>query len=454
MKANLPWLLLLVLAVMTAACSQPTPTADITADIPNTPTSGPVATSTPLPSNTPTASPSPTVTPNPSPTPTLEPEQPELQVAYIDGDAFIWSESDGSVQVTQSGNIYDLRISPDGNHLAYLRLIDFERVELRLVKVDGSDDRLLVGVQALEELLPHDEPVGIFSFEWLPAGDYLAFNTHIIGYGLIKNDDLHLVNVESGSIATLLPPGQGGEFYYSPDGNQIALVTSGDYMDLPGKISLVDSDGSNRRDALVTFPSVLTYSEVPFYPSLAWSPDSRFILVAIPSPDPLAAEASITLWRISADAAEVVELLIIDTSFFLSGLPFFSPDLTQVAYLKNVGEPDDPWFNLHILRLVDFEDALYYDGLVEYFSWIPSTNQFAFVSGEPKLILGSFSEPPVSTDLTWKHGLVWIDSQSYLLTEMDSTNQVLLVYRITLDGEQQLLFELKSRMATVFKVRQ
>jgi hypothetical protein len=454
MKANFPWLLLLVLAVMTAACSQPTPTADITADIPNTPTSGPVATSTPLPSNTPTASPSPTVTPNPSPTPTLEPEQPEIQIAYIDGDAFIWSESDGSVQVTQSGSIYDLRISPDGNHLAYLRLIDFERVELRLVKVDGSDDRLLVGVQALEELLPHDEPVGIFSFEWLPAGDYLAFNTHIIGYGLIKNDDLHLVNVESGSITTLLPPGQGGEFYYSPDGKQIALVTSGDYMDLPGMISLVDSDGRNRRDALVTFPSVLTYSEVPFYPSLAWSPDSRFILVAIPSPDPLAAEASITLWRISADAAEVVELLIIDTSFFLSGLPFFSPDLTHVAYLQNVGEPDDPWFNLHILRLVDLEDALYYDGLVEYFFWIPSTNQFAFVSGEPKLILGSFSEPPVSTDLTWKHGLVWIDSQSYLLTEMDSTNQVLLVYRITLDGEQQLLFELKSRMATVFKVRQ
>jgi hypothetical protein len=454
MKANFPWLLLLVLAVMTAACSQPTPTADITADIPNTPTSGPVATSTPLPSNTPTASPSPTVTPNPSPTPTLEPEQPEIQIAYIDGDAFIWSESDGSVQVTQSGSIYDLRISPDGNHLAYLRLIDFERVELRLVKVDGSDDRLLVGVQALEELLPHDEPVGIFSFEWLPAGDYLAFNTHIIGYGLIKNDDLHLVNVESGSITTLLPPGQGGEFYYSPDGKQIALVTSGDYMDLPGMISLVDSDGRNRRDALVTFPSVLTYSEVPFYPSLAWSPDSRFILVAIPSPDPLAAEASITLWRISADAAEVVELLIIDTSFFLSGLPFFSSDLTHVAYLQNVGEPDDPWFNLHILRLVDLEDALYYDGLVEYFFWIPSTNQFAFVSGEPKLILGSFSEPPVPTDLTWNHGLVWIDSQSYLLTEMDSTNQVLLVYRITLDGEQQLLFELKSGMATVFKVRQ
>jgi Tol biopolymer transport system component len=445
---------LLGFAVIFSACTTPSPTPDVTADVFETPVSSPDPMSTPSPTNTSIPSLTPTATASPSPTTTPEPTQPELLIAYIDEDAFIWTESDGSVQITQSGNIYDLRLSPDGNYLAYLRLIDFEQVELHLVNIDGGEDRLLVDVSSLDELIPGNEPVGIFSFEWHPDGDIIAFNTHIIGFGLLTNDDLHLVNVDTGSINTLLPPGQGGEFYYSPDGSQIALVTSGDYMDLPGKISLVNADGSNRRDSLVTFPSVLTYSEVPFYPPLAWSPDSAFVLVAIPSADPLAADATIPLWRISADGTEVVELFSTNMSFFHSGLPVFSPDLTQVAYLQQVGQPDEPWFNLHIVRLEDLEDELYFEGLIEDFSWIPSTDRFAFVSSDPKLIVGRFSEPPVPTELPWIHGLVWVDLHSYLLVEMDITNQERNVYRYTLDGEQQQLFELKSRAATIFDIRQ
>jgi hypothetical protein len=454
MNKIFPWLMLLISAALLSACTSPTPTPLITADISDTPIDTPLASLTPQPTNTLPVSPSPTITSSPSPTPTPEPAQPELLIAYIDEDVFIWTESDGSVQVTQSGSIYDLRLSPDGNYLAFLRLIDFEQVELHLVNVDGSEDRLLVDIQTLEELVPGDEPVGIFSFEWHPEGGYLAFNTHIIGYGLLTNDDLHLVNVETGSITTLLPSGQGGEFYYSPDGSQIALVTSGDYMDLPGKISLVNADGSNRRDSLVTFPSVLTYSEVPFYPPLAWSPDSDFVLVAIPSEDPLTADATISLWRISANGTEAIELFTINTSFFLSGLPVFSPDLTQVAYLQQVGQPDEPWFYLHIVRLDDLEDMLYFEGLVEDFSWILSTERLVFVSGDATLIVGSLSEPPVPTDLPWNHSLVWVDSQSYLLVELNTTNQEYEVNRYTLDGEQQELFVLKSRTATILDIRQ
>jgi Tol biopolymer transport system component len=445
---------LLGLAVIFSACTTtPTPTANITTDIPSTPTGYLQVTSTPSPTNTSTSSPSPTATTSQSPTPTSEPEEPELQIAYIDEDVYLWTESDGANQLTQTGSIYDLRLSPDGQHLAYSRLIDFERVELRLVAVDGGVDRLLVSVQDLEELVPHDEPVGIFSFEWLPNGDYLAFNTHIIGYGLLKNDDLHLVNIETGLIATLLPPGQGGDFYYSPDGNHIALVTSGDYMDLPGKINLVNADGSDPHDALVTFPSVLTYSEVPFYPPPTWSPDSTFFLVAIPSLDPLAPDASITVWRIPVDGSPAKNLFTINTSFFLSGLPFFSPDLSQVAYLQQIGDPDEPWFNLHIIRVETSQDIVYHEGPLDYFSWIPETDTFAFVSGDPVLILGRLGEDPQLTDLPWGNFLVWVDSESYLTVERSQDDQESLVYLNTFDGERQLLFPLISRFPSTFDIR-
>lgn len=440
-------------AVIFSACTTPTLTPDVTADVSETPVSSPEPTSTPSPTNTSIPSLTPTATASPSPSPTPELEEPQLQIAYIDGNAYLWTEAEGVTQLTQADNIYDLRLSPDGQLLAYLHPIDPERVELRLVATDGSDDRLLVSIQNLEELVPDNEPVGIYNFEWHPDGDYLAFNTHIIGYGLRQNDDLHLVNVKTGSITTLLPPGQGGEFYYSPDGETIALVTSGDYMNLPGKISLVKADGSQRHDALITFPSVLTYSEAPFYPPLAWSPDSSFLLVAIPSPDHFATDASITVWRVPTDGSAADDLFTIETSFFLSGLPVFSPDLSQVAYQQQIGQPDDNWAALHIFRVETSEDVLYYQGGLDYFAWIPETDQFAFVTEDPVLILGRLGEDPQQTDLPWGNFLVWVDSESYLTVERSQDDLETLVYLNTFDGERQLLFPLISRFPSTFDIR-
>jgi hypothetical protein len=224
-------------------------------------------------------------------------------------------------------------------------------------------------------------------------------------------------------------------------------------MDLPGKINLVNADGSDPRDALVTFPSVLTYSEVPFYPPPTWSPDSTFFLVAIPSLDPLAPDASITVWRIPVDGSPAKILFTINTSFFLSGLPFFSPDLSQVAYLQQIGDPDEPWFNLHIIRVETSQDIVYHEGPLDYFSWIPETDTFAFVSGDPVLILGRLGEDPQLTDLPWGNFLVWVDSESYLTVERSQDDQESLVYLNTFDGERQLLFPLISRFPSTFDIR-
>ncbi|MFU8771409.1 MAG: hypothetical protein ACNA8H_03205, partial [Anaerolineales bacterium] len=92
-------------------------------------------------------------------------------------------------------------------------------------------------------------------------------------------------------------------------------------------------------------------------------------------------------------------------------------------------------------------------GMVDDISWVPASNQFAFVSGDPAVILGSLDEPPVVTNLPWNFGMVWVDSQSYLLPEINTANQEYEVFRYSLDGERQHLFNLKSRAATIFDIR-
>jgi hypothetical protein len=90
---------------------------------------------------------------------------------------------------------------------------------------------------------------------------------------------------------TLLPHGQGGEFIYSPNGQEIAISTA-------TSISLVHTDGTNRREVL-TYPMVATYSEYSFYAMPIWAADSSSLRVAIPPADPLGEPRQpTTLWTI------------------------------------------------------------------------------------------------------------------------------------------------------------
>ena len=124
--------------------------------------------------------------------------------------------------------------------------------------------------------------------EWKPGTHILAFNTRMTfeGPGLFLGDDHRLVDADSGALSLLLAPGNGGDFYYSPDGAKIALT-------LPEEILVVDADGTNRL-SLLSFPFVITYSEYAYYPPVSWAPDSSFLRAAIPPADPLAAPADPT----------------------------------------------------------------------------------------------------------------------------------------------------------------
>ena len=161
-----------------------------------------------------------------------------------------------------------------------------------------------MSVAELEELAaPYRDSnaaaVNPYQFEWISGTHEIAFNTHQVfqGPGFSVLDDLHVVNTDSNEIITILPSGMGGAFVYSPDATQIAIST-------PNSISLVNSDGSNRKDVLF-YDLVNTDSEYRYYAHPVWDPSSEYLYVAIPPSDPLSEpRQETTLWYIPTDGSD------------------------------------------------------------------------------------------------------------------------------------------------------
>ena len=226
---------------------------------------------------------------------------PFLRVVFVkDGDVWYWEEGGAAVQLTTSGDVFDARISDDGLVVGFTRGPDWYHQELFAVNSDGSNVRPLITSATLAGYVTHPDAISalIYQMDWEPGTHQIAFNTRLTfdGPGLILNNDLHLVDADTAGLVTMLGAGQGGDFYYSPDGSKIALVTA-------TEIIIVDADGSNRQ-VLHTFPVVITYSEYSYYPPVTWLADNSAVRAAIPPADPLAVPSQMTvIWHIPADGS-------------------------------------------------------------------------------------------------------------------------------------------------------
>ena len=193
--------------------------------------------------------------------------------------------------------------------------------------------------------LEYASAVGPYQIGWIPGENNIAYNTSpkYEGPGLMIHNDLWKVNSQTGERTLLLKSGEGGNFYYSPDGRQIALVTFED-------ISLVKADISDRRDAVLKFKPVITYSEYQYYPTPLWSPDSSNLLVDVPPEDPMKQPPEPTsIYRIPSDGSQV-NLLTSINPYFLEEINF-SPDAAKMAYLTQEGPVENNQQSLHIANI-------------------------------------------------------------------------------------------------------
>jgi len=304
---------------------------------------------------------------------------PGMKILYTDAgrNLWIWLADGSTRQLVKTGDVYDGLMSADGNALVYIRTKDFKKFSVWAINPDGSNDRQLINQDDMKAMKNSDDAVGAqpYVISWIPGSHNLAFVTSptFDGPGLQVNDDLWELNADTGELTEILEPGQGGIFYFSPDGKQIALVT-------PKTISLINADGSNRRDSVLKFTPVNTYSEFLYYPTPKWAPDSSLLNVAIPPKDALSIPGQkTTLYEILTDGSQAKKIGTVTTAPLLS--PEFSADATHLIYVKVHGAAADNQRELHIADPSGASDTVYRTAQLDFNGWAPDSQHFIFTEG-------------------------------------------------------------------------
>jgi hypothetical protein len=337
-----------------------------------------------------------------------------MRIAYNDAGRNLWMWIDGTGsarKIVSTGDVTEARISPDGNLVVFVRTFNYLNFSMWLINADGTNERLLIPLEKFNAMKNNPDALGAqpYVWDWVPGTRRLAIvssPTHD-GPGMMVNDDLWYVNVDTGELKQILPPGQGGVFYFSPDGQQIALVT-------PKTISLVNSDGTQRRQSVLQYPLVSTYGEYRYYATPKWSPDSRLLRVAVLPQEPLAEpRQNVSLWEIPTDGSPAKMIGAVACLPQLA--PELSPDLNRMAYLREHGVPSDNQSELHLAAPNDTGDTIYQSGLLDFMGWAPDSNRFVFSSGtDHKAQLGQigqgvvpFSDVDPAAAVSWlKNGKV------------------------------------------------
>jgi hypothetical protein len=333
---------------------------------------------------------------------------PIVRVAYTNGGNIWLVEGDAPpVQLTSSGCAESVWISSDGEKIVFTRRPAPDMpVEIRLVNRDGSGEMVIAASSTWNDLYAHAgllyNDLNMLAF--LPGTHRLLLNTRGIpeGPGSMKYDDLLMIDADTAALTTLLAPGSGGNFLISPDGQKAALTR-------PDSVSLITAEGAVVRAEAITFTPVITYSEYEYYPIGQWMPDSSAVGFAIPSSDPLATDASGTLWRLPADGGPAVNLATITGGFFFTqgSLSAISPDLKWVVFLRETGTPNVR--DLLLARLDGSGEIFYATGGTSWSGWAPNSAHFAFGLGAPtNLQVGAPGSPAASlatgTKLRWANG--------------------------------------------------
>jgi len=157
--------------------------------------------------------------------------------------------------------------SPDDNSTAFI-VTEAKGHVLYVGRFDGSLRRAVATIQ------------GIGAFQWSPQGGHLA-----VGQSLNEGDpllrDIRVVEVETGDSRTLVE-GAVMAFFWSPDGSQLAYVTT-NATSTALQWRVVDVVTGEDRKVADFFPSSdqviwLTYFDQYRYSHQVWSPDSRYLV--------------------------------------------------------------------------------------------------------------------------------------------------------------------------------
>jgi putative hemolysin len=316
-----------------------------------------------------------------------------LQIAYFKGGKIMLWTAESRARELARGNTESLRISDDGQVVAYLGTDPNGTFGLYGVNADGTNARLLVPRDYLQKMQPARE---IVSFDFAPASHTLYFVT--------DQYDLQRVDMDGGAPASILGPGNGGFFSFSPDGQWVVLYH-------PNELVLAHPDGSAARLAF-QYPPEFSYTMMG--PEIAWKADSSgFSMVSASGPQ--GEPDSMTVWFVPV-AGETVKQMSYAGPYGAN----LSPDGRAVVYLYFQHEPVD----VHIVTpdgkdipCGSYSSETY--PAIGFLGWTPDSKSFLLnLSSDARLmdptLCSAGKSPAKLTDTEHAYPVVWVDAERIL----------------------------------------
>lgn len=304
-----------------------------------------ISTLSPAPTEAPFATPA--LTENSSSDGEVSPEPPfsSLVVAFVkDGDIHLWEEpTHQSRTLIRAGDVINVTMSDDGQRIAFLRrsLVEqpelMEYVSLWAVNSNGENPRELVSADSLRQRLNPDpkDSVAIAQFNWIPGTHRLVYNAskhYLPGQGFTLSKDIYIVDADTGVDAVLAPDVMPDRFVndwrfvISPNGQRIALFSN-------TELSLLNSDGSDLRRGVLTYPAV-GMGDAVLLPRGVWAEDSSAFVFTGPMESASPFVLNYTIWRVPADGSPAQSLATLTDSH--SSYISFSPDGQRMAFFQDI----------------------------------------------------------------------------------------------------------------------
>jgi putative hemolysin len=311
-----------------------------------------------------------------------------LHITYFNGGKVMSWTTDSRARELVQGNTESLRISDDGQMVAYLGADSAGTYGLYTVNTDGTNPRFLV---------QNTQMTGqIVAFDFAPASHMLYFVT--------DQYDLQRVGAESGSPALVFGAGLGGFFSFSPNGQWMVLYH-------PNELVLTHPDGSAARPAF-QYPDDFRFTMMG--PEIAWKSDSSgFSMVSASGAQGEA--GSMTIWFVPV-VGETVRQMSYAGPYGAN----LAPDGHSVVYLNFQHDPVD----VHMVA-EDGKDTTcgsYPSNeypAINFMGWAPDSKSFLLnLSNDGRLMdpyLCKAGKPPVKlTDTRQAYPVVWVDADRFL----------------------------------------
>ncbi|MCS6836754.1 MAG: hypothetical protein NZ750_12150 [Anaerolineae bacterium] len=379
--------------------------------------------------------------------PTSDEVGQKLTLAWASaGDLWVWRTGETAPRRVASGGVIRPWVSPDGQRIAYTRGANGQAQTLWVVDSRGLAEQQLIGPNNPRGYDPNSLRIGDIAW-WDEV--ILYFNTLTLqGPGLSARNDLYRANARTREAAQILRPGRGGRFVFSPDKQQIAVVSSGRYNVGDGRISVVDPLGQRELRILLYFKGIASGSHSTYSLQVSWSRDSAALYAAIPHPDLVFQDTEdaeklppTILWVLpSANPAQRRQVGQVQASFF--GLPTYSDAAGRWLYIQR--QPASNRFRLLLAEPDGTEIGEIASGLAGEISapnWIMGGPGYAFARGPLAQVWHGQADqdaPPALLDERATLEVLWLDAARYVFqTALEGGGSAFFIGRV--GGSSQAL---------------